>query len=245
MKNILAKAKGSVLAYSLILLAIVLTASIGMMSSSVVNFRSVSMSDKSGSAFQIADSGAQAMIANIKKSDSSDEIKKLFNSPSECSDPSFNLLTGKYRVSFYDEDESPLDCNDDIGKIASIKSVGTYSDTTRAVQVAVAAGGVGTYQFVCTWDDSFLTAYYCFFLDTQTGEVKKKRNDYAAKTWASVEHLTAGTSYPIGTYQLSIGRSNGASLGLYYINILNTADGSVTVFDSSLNKISGDDLSGW
>ena len=145
MKHILAKVKGSVLAYSLILLTIVLIASIGMMSSSIVNFRSVSTSDKSGNAFQVADSGAQAVIAKIKVADPSDPIRSLFNSPSECTTGApISLLTGEYRLSFFGGDGSEtLDCNRPIADITSVKSVGTYSDTTRAVQVAVAQSGGG------------------------------------------------------------------------------------------------------
>lgn len=159
MKYILAKVKGSVLAYSLILLTIVLIASIGMMSSSIVNFRSVSTSDKSGNAFQVADSGAQAVIAKIKVADPSNPIRSLFNSPSECTTGApISLLTGEYRLSFYGGDGSEaLNCNRPIADITSVKSVGTYSDTTRAVQVAVAQSVGGGITGGCRLDGNIIS----------------------------------------------------------------------------------------
>lgn len=146
MKYILAKVKGSVLAYSLILLTIVLIASIGMMSSSIVNFRSVSTSDKSGNAFQVADSGAQAVIVKIKANPDGEirDLGSCSNSGGSASIAETSFLGGEYRLSFYGGDGSEaLNCNDDIADITSVKSVGTYSDTTRAVQVAVAQVGGG------------------------------------------------------------------------------------------------------
>lgn len=131
--------KGSILAYSLILLGIVLVASVGMMAASVTNLRSVSSNDKSINAFQIADSGSQAAIAKIKVADSSARVSSLYASVSACNnDDPINLLGGDYRLSFYDQNDAKLGCNDDVSEITSIKSVGAYQDVARAVRVAVA-----------------------------------------------------------------------------------------------------------
>lgn len=158
--------RGSILAYSLILLGIVLVASVGMMAASVTNLRSVSSNDKSINAFQIADSGSQAAIAKIKAADSSARVSSLYASVSACNnDDPINLLGGDYRLSFYDQNDAKLGCNDDVSEITSIKSVGAYQDVARAVRVAVAQSGGGgvtggcqvrmpdasTYQVVYTW----------------------------------------------------------------------------------------------
>ena len=136
--------RGSILAYSLILLGIVLVASVGMMAASVTNLRSVSSNDKSINAFQIADSGSQVAIAKIKAADSSARVSSLYASVSACNnDDPINLLGGNYRLSFYDQSDAKLGCNDDVSEITSIKSVGAYQDVARAVRVAVAAGGGG------------------------------------------------------------------------------------------------------
>ena len=134
--------RGSILAYSLILLGIVLVASVGMMAASVTNLRSVSSNDKSINAFQIADSGSQAAIAKIKAADSSARVSSLYASVSACTnDAPISLLEGNYRLSFYDQNDAKLGCNDDVSEITSIKSVGAYQDVARAVRVAVAQSG--------------------------------------------------------------------------------------------------------
>ncbi|MFZ1735774.1 MAG: hypothetical protein WAU31_02480, partial [Candidatus Moraniibacteriota bacterium] len=147
MKRALKKlSRGSILAYSLILLGIVLTASIGMMSASVTNLKSVSSSDKSINAFQIADSGSQAVIKMLKNA-AGTQLKDVVSPCSGGQDATVNqanFLGGEYKVIFQDSDGKTLKCNDPISKVASVKSVGTYSDTARAVQVAVAAGSCDT-----------------------------------------------------------------------------------------------------
>ena len=144
MKRILQKlSKGSVLVYTIILLFILLTVSIGMMSASVRNLKSVSSGDHSINAFGVADSGSEAVLAKIKRASGTtiDTIADI-----DCSDPSLakissGLFNGSYSVTFLDKDEKTLTCSDKISDVTSIKSVGSYADTARAVEVAVAAGG--------------------------------------------------------------------------------------------------------
>jgi len=147
MKRVLQKfSKGSILAYTLILLFIVLVASIGMMSASITNLRSVSTNDQSTNAFQIADSGSQAVVAKIKKVAETGTGKQIRDiSGVSCSTlavlKSGSFLEGSYKVTFLDKDEKALGCNDSLSSVTSIKSVGTYASTARAIEVAVAAGG--------------------------------------------------------------------------------------------------------
>lgn len=148
MKHILRKfSQGSILAYSLVLLGIVLVASIGMMTASVTNLKSVSSNDKSLNAFQIADSGSQAVIKMLKGAGGSDlgDVTGVTCSGSDAVVESpGSFLGGSYKVTFLNSNGETMKCNGAKGKIAdvaSVKSIGTYSDTARAVQVAVAAGG--------------------------------------------------------------------------------------------------------
>ncbi len=136
--------QGSILAYTLILLGIVLVASIGMFSASITNFRSVSSNDQSSSAFQIADSGSQIAVKMLRDTMEDKLSGMIGNCPGgqeAAIDVPSGFLGGGYRITFQGEDGSPLRCNDDVADVWSIKSVGSYGNTTRAVQVAVAAGG--------------------------------------------------------------------------------------------------------
>ena len=139
--------RGSILAYSLILLGIVLVAAIGMMSASVTNLKSVSSNDNSVNAFQIADSGSQDVIAKIRKAsgstvgdiDTSGNMTCGSSSAVLSSGSSTGFLGGAYSVTFLKIDGTALKCSDNISDIASIKSVGSYAETARAVETAVAA----------------------------------------------------------------------------------------------------------
>ena len=139
-------ARGSVLAYSLILLSILLIVSIGMMSSSIVDLKSLSSNDNSVNAFQIADSGSQAIVASIKKDNSGNIGDLATRMGLSCSNGlvESSLLNGAYKVSFYgDASTAPLSCADTLSGVTSVKSVGSYRDSARAVSVAVAAGSCG------------------------------------------------------------------------------------------------------
>jgi hypothetical protein len=55
-----------------------------------------------------------------------------------------------YTVSFTDNSGNPLDCSASVSSINRIKSVGTYAQTTRAIDVAVAqATGNGPEGWTC------------------------------------------------------------------------------------------------
>ena len=154
MKQTQKKFRGSVLVYTLILLTIVLMAAISMATVSITNQRSVFSGDKSNNAFQSADSGAQIVVAAIKKApNKSDPISTL----GSCSGSTLTGPTlaggGTYKVTFSKSDDSPLTCSDHISDVATIKSVGAYADTTRAVQVAVAQSGGAGITGGCTVDN--------------------------------------------------------------------------------------------
>lgn len=133
--------QGSILAYTLILLGIILAASISMMAASVTNLKSVSSSNQSVNAFQIADSGSQVMLKMLKETTETKLADMI--APASCpigQDATVNqtnFLGGSYRVTFKDGDGNTLKCSDNTSEVASVKSVGTYRNTARAVEVAV------------------------------------------------------------------------------------------------------------
>lgn len=143
MKTFIRSRKGSILAYTLILLGIILAASISMMAASVTNLRSVSSNNQSINAFQIADSGSQAVVKGLKEATGSKlgDVPGVTCSGGDAIASKEGFLGGDYKVIFQDSDGKTLKCTDSISDVASVKSVGTYGDTARAVQVAVAAGG--------------------------------------------------------------------------------------------------------
>ncbi len=159
----LSKLKGSILAYTLILLGIVLTASMGMFMSSMRDLRSVGTQNRSMQAFQIANSGSEMAISAIKKNptDLDDLATKMGGATCNAGEiikgtPTSPYLGGETRLSFFDDAGTKIiSCSEDVFKIASVKSVGTFKETARAVEVAVAAGCSNPGEVVTVrWKDS-------------------------------------------------------------------------------------------
>lgn len=153
--------RGSVLAYTLILLSVVLIAAIGIATVSVTNERGTLLASRSVSAFQVADTGAQAAIVEIRETLASTPNAKLNNASFQiggagCSNAGgFPHITStssgtvdNYTLTFYDNSDPAniLNCSADLADVASVKSVGKYRDTSRAVKVAVVP-----YQLVGHW----------------------------------------------------------------------------------------------
>lgn len=133
--------KGMILAFSLILLGIILIISVGMITSSTTNLRSTLVSNNSAQAFQIADSGAQKTKVKIKDLKASNNKKVQHINPGNCTGGkiSDNILEGNYTITLYSKDANDnlveiTTCNEDINNVVFIKSVGEYSSTKRAIQ---------------------------------------------------------------------------------------------------------------
>lgn len=133
-----------------------------MMAASVTNLRSVSSNNQSINAFQIADSGSQAVTKELKVAADGDRLSNIIVDGDSCDNSTNSIdkdpfLGGKYRVTFFDSSDPPvqLNCNADVSAVASVKSVGTYGDTARAVQVAVAQSikPIGWWKFNNNADD--------------------------------------------------------------------------------------------
>jgi hypothetical protein len=136
---------GSVLVFSLIILFMGVAIALGVAFTSIISTKMSTTTGKSVSAFQVADSGAEIILQKIA-SDSSIDINQLAASlTTSCyvedseSKIKVDMGSGKnYTVTFADSSGNPLDCSASVSSINRIKSVGTYAQTTRAIDVAVA-----------------------------------------------------------------------------------------------------------
>jgi len=138
------KTKASVLVFALIILFIGIAAAIGIASSTMISQKSSINTASSVQSFQVADSGAEIVLNKIKNAESDDTLGSLGLS---CSG---GVITGdigsgkEYKITAFKFDESnPItDCDSTaISDIDRIKSIGSYKNTNRAVEVAVASGG--------------------------------------------------------------------------------------------------------
>ena len=134
---------GSALVFSLIVLFIGVVAAVGIASTTAISRKMSGTTGKSVSSFQVADSGAEIVLKAIKDADSNAKLSDLGG----CSDGVITgtVSTGKtYSVNFHksgDLDNTFVsDCNVKLTDLDKIKSTGTYGETSRAIEAAVAAG---------------------------------------------------------------------------------------------------------
>lgn len=143
--------KASILAYSLIVVSVMIVIATSISVVTVIEKKGAVSTDASVQAYQTADSGVQMAIKEINRiistgNSSSTSIGSVF---ANCVDPNSadgSIFAGAdYKLSFFSDEEgnTPIGCSAMIDQIKNIKSVGTYKDTARAVQVAVAATGGG------------------------------------------------------------------------------------------------------
>ena len=139
--------QGSILAYSLMVISIMVFIAASVSAVSIIGKKDASSTTFSAQSFQAADSGVQQAVKTINEvitagHASSTKISDKFPSCADSDTPDDELFTGaEYKLSFFSNEEGTtlLNCNDAIATIRSIKSIGTYKNTARAVQVAVAA----------------------------------------------------------------------------------------------------------
>jgi hypothetical protein len=142
------KQKGSILAYSLIILTMMIAVVATMSVTTILEKKSAGDTNFSVQAYQTADSGVQMAIKKIN-SDLNGTIEDVF-SPAECDSGKLQNLNdvsaGTYDLSFYSDEagtDQITDCDTLANKVLSIKSIGKFHDTVRAVNVAMAAGSSG------------------------------------------------------------------------------------------------------
>jgi|GEM_PF-1637425 len=146
--------KGSVLIFSLIVLAFMLVSALSIATVSVTEKRASLSTEKSSRSFQVADSGVEIMLQKIYKGG-------FETSPLSALGPCANgEISGTpttagtyYTISFYDSSDTKLDCTEASwrNKVAKIRSEGVSGNTTRAVEVGVRPLLSQTY---ATWNPS-------------------------------------------------------------------------------------------
>jgi hypothetical protein len=180
---------GSILAYSLIIISIMIAIVATMSIATVISKKSASSTDASVQAYQTADSGVQLTIKEIDNNLGA-TISSVF---SDCtngviSDQSYGSLNGTYTISFYSDEAGStlMDCSDQVKDIRSIKSVGTYNGTVRAVNVAVAAGGASIDYTQCYNQSVTLSTSYTSCND---GYVLVGMNFSRSAVWWPIENF--------------------------------------------------------
>lgn len=144
-KVFLSPKRGSILAYSLIILAMMLGIATSLSVSTILEKKSASSTEFSVQSLQTADSGMQLALKKINNN-----LTKPLNHNDiyggSCVNGTVIGLTnagnageGLYSLYFYSDNGATLsNCNDLASKVRSIKSVGNYKNTVRAVNVFVA-----------------------------------------------------------------------------------------------------------
>ncbi|HOX10615.1 MAG TPA: FISUMP domain-containing protein [Candidatus Moranbacteria bacterium] len=135
--------QGSILAYSLIVVSVMIVIATSISAVTVIEKKGAVSTDSSVQAYQTADSGVQLAIKKINKKISLQEEGDHISSIFTCGNYKFqDAGAGEYELSFFSDEEGTAqitDCNNtNINQIQSIKSVGEYKDTVRAVQVSIA-----------------------------------------------------------------------------------------------------------
>ncbi len=118
-----------------------------MSATTLLEKKSSNSTEFSVQSFQVADSGAQLALKKINNG-----LGKAINVSFTC-DASGDVLNnldgglGKYDLSFYSDSAGTIkitDCSKMVSEISSIKSVGSFRGTIRAVNVAVSAQSLPT-----------------------------------------------------------------------------------------------------
>ena len=153
--------KASILAFTLIMMGILLVAGLSLMGATIVDQKVALESGNSIQALQNAESGTEVAVSvlsgNFATDPNKDQLSEVFQDHGFiCSGN--EVIESDYTLTFYDKDENQLDCTDDIADAESVKSVGTNQNTTRAVQVALALSAskvIGGFQTVHEGNGSF------------------------------------------------------------------------------------------
>jgi hypothetical protein len=168
--------KGSVLVFSLVILAFLLVSALSVAVVSVTEKRASFATDRSNRSFQVADSGAELILQKIYKGNAVDITTLASNVGGSCVADfitgSTSSSSGTYKISLYDDAGAQLACGDLAwrSKVARLRSEGTSGNTVRAVEVAVAAAKRSMFPgypdaIMCdhAYFNTQLTAYYASY----------------------------------------------------------------------------------
>ncbi|OGI17748.1 MAG: hypothetical protein A3J63_02325 [Candidatus Moranbacteria bacterium RIFCSPHIGHO2_02_FULL_40_12b] len=129
------KVDGSVLVFTLIILIITLVVALGVAQVTVTERRSSGATGQSTKAFQIADSGTEIALKEILKNNKTKPSELVTALGAACNGT--EITWGSYKIIAKDTGGTPIVCTDNSTNIDKIKSIGTYSNTSRAVEVKV------------------------------------------------------------------------------------------------------------
>jgi len=139
------KAKGSILAFSLIILSMMLVIATSFSITTIIDKKSASGTEFSVQSLQTADSGVQTVLKTLNTGSHRDvdSISSVFtdcptagNSITSVSGDN-GPVDSNYKVTFFKDDGiTQLYCSDKIGEIGVVKVLGTYKNTVRSVSIA-------------------------------------------------------------------------------------------------------------
>lgn len=163
--------RGSVLVFSLMVLAVMLSAALTIATVSVTNRQSVGVSSESTQSFQVANSGAELAAQKIYKGNNATLIDLAASMGAACNANTItknNFSGGTVVMTFFDNNGIAIACNDVDwrSKVVRMKSEGTASGTTRVIETAVAAAATAE-RIKCVKAPGDTVA--C--VDTQTGKL--------------------------------------------------------------------------
>lgn len=141
--NIKHNKKGSVLVFTLFVMFITLIITLGIAVSAVVETKSALSTKNSAAAFQVADTGIEAVSIKLKEIYSSADVATAdIDDICDGGDMLGTCSSGKcegdgidFELYFYDENRDELGCSDLVSDIDVVKSVGRYQETLRAVEI--------------------------------------------------------------------------------------------------------------
>lgn len=141
MKNKTTKCRGSVLVFTIIIMGMMMATAMSLITVASIERKTSGATGKSTASFQAADTGIEMVLARINDPLNT-MIEDVLGSWS-CSGGQIKDSGNGFAVTLYDRADSPVEilCDDyenkRIGEIGRIKSVGSKSQTVRAVQVDI------------------------------------------------------------------------------------------------------------
>ncbi len=131
-----AKKNGSILAFVLIMMGVVMILALGMMQSTIVNQQSSIITDDSAIAFQAADSGAELAYLQVMKNlvATIDDIKEVGKTCNNGVISGSVSNGGVYLIDFYDKNSNAMtSCADSVRDVRSARVRGLFGRAIRII----------------------------------------------------------------------------------------------------------------
>jgi Tfp pilus assembly protein PilX len=160
--------KGSALLLTTILMFIILSIVVSLTYVTVMEQKMSQKTKSSVGAFYGAESGIEWALNKIAHSDGTDTIATAFTGNIVGQNANCPFGTDTCQVYFLGADGKVLaPATDTISEVKAVRSVGAQGgETQRAIEAAVASGGIGKYQISCSLINGFLG---CCRMDTESG----------------------------------------------------------------------------